>query len=626
LVRALRAHGLNHGSITEKRDLEMPGISVVFSCNDLSQNKVNASFQEMKHRDHYKTGKYLKNDKLVIGFSSYKGYPLHRYEDNNVLFLLEGLIYNKTNQEIDDSARRIADEYSQKKNYKKPMAELLENSDGDYIGLIYSKTDNSILIFNDRWGRLPAFFFSEDQIFAFSREKKFLLHWISNINFDRITMAEFLIFHYNLGEKTLIKGIKRFDPATILEIKPPNCKIHVMKDVLQSVNFENEDLMLTRDQIIDQCLKLFKESLATRVRKVRKKGLHIVADLSGGYDSRAIFGALCQMGVDFTPCTDKLITGDESDIARQLAESYNKKLCVSSSIHPVDDFKILRNITYLTDCAVNGYIAVSNYYDSLEREKLFREPTAHFMGLAGEFMRWSIPSKKRYPTIYEFMDAAHYSDYLPPSWALAITNLNPHEFRENLEREIARFPEKQPEEKIKHLRFEYLNKVANGGEDRHRMFSWTVQPFLAKDLLTFEKKNIPRKMLSTKFFIDFLSRLDHRLLELPFHGINMRLDSRLQTTLYRIKLYLKTRARANHYISGLYKWVNRKFSRNLNKSNIADEIRKLCKNDFVSKQFNIAAVEEFLIQSYTMREVYQLLTLMIYVDEVGRRFDEKIKR
>lgn len=602
----------------------MPGISIVFGCNTLSRNRVAGSLQELRYRDHYKVIQFFQNDKTVIAFSGYEGYPLHYYEDENMLFLLEGLVYNKKDQEIDYILRRIANEYLENKPYKSRIAELMENFDGDYIGLIFFKNEKSIIIFNDRWGRLPAFFLAEDRIFSFSREKKFLLNWISSLTFNKIAMAEFLVYHYNLGEKTLIKGIKRFDPAAILEIKSSNGKIHVLKEVLLPINFVTKDLKLTRNEVVDQCVKLYRESLLARVEKIREKGLHIVADLSGGYDSRAIFGGLCQLGTVFTPCTSNPITGDESHIARQLTDSYNKKLCHSISNYPVDDFTILRNITYFTDCTANGWMAVSSYYNSLQREKLFTEPTARFMGFGGEFIRHPYKVKKHYPTFSAMLEDAAYTDNLQPSWALAITKLNPQEFRKSVEHEVSRFPEQETADKVKHLYFEYYNKLVNGGEDRHRMFSWTVQPLWGKNLLTFEMKNIPPKMISFKFFIDFLRKLDRRLLGVPMYKSNPRFDSKIGFTFYRIKMYLKARASANRYICNLYKWANRKFHKNPKEFRGVNEIRKLSQNNFVSKQFNIAAVDEFLRQSPRVLEVYQLLTLMIYVDEVGHRFRQKV--
>jgi hypothetical protein len=106
-------------------------------------------------------------------------------------------------------------------------------------------------------------------------------------------------------------------------------------------------------------------------------------------------------------------------------------------------------------------------------------------------------------------DAAYsnWSLAIAPRTSLGVTRVNPQEFGRSLEYEVARFPEQNDEDKVKHLYFEYYNKLVNGGEDRHRMFSWTVQPLWGKNLLAFEMQHIPRKMICYKFFVDFLGQV-----------------------------------------------------------------------------------------------------------------------
>jgi asparagine synthase (glutamine-hydrolysing) len=600
----------------------MVGISIVFSCDTLAPAKIGASYRELQNKDDYKISQFFSKEKAIIGFSGYEGYPLQCYEDKNVLILLEGLIYDKTDSEINIKLRKIAEAYHQREAYKGQIIELTENSDGDYIVFMYFKNEQATMVFNDRWGRLPAFFFAEDNTFAFSREIKFLLHWITSIEFDPIAMAEFLIYEYNLGQKTLIKGITRFNPASFLEVQCSQGKMCVTEEALLPVNFETIDLHLSRNEIIKQCVKLYKESLSVRVKKTKERGLQIIADLSGGYDTRAVFGGLCQMHVPFTSCTDNLDTGDESYIARQLTDSYDKTLCKFSSSHLVHDFSTLRNITYLTDCTVNGWTAVSCYYDSLEREKSFVTPTAQFMGFGGEFIRHPYRLKKHYPSLISMLEDAAYTNSLPPLEALAITKLNRRDFRENLEHEVAQFTEHEERDKVKHLYFEYYNKLVNGGENRHRMFSWTVQPLWGKNLFTFEMKHIPSKMISYMFFIDFLGSLDRRLLTVPIYGSNLRLDSRVRCVLYEAKMRMREMLSDNRYAFNLWKWMIR--GPHKNECQAAEEVRRMFQDTFVSLQFDCAAIEKSL-KSAREIEIYHLLTLVTYIAEVGRRFGRKVK-
>ena len=82
---------------------------------------------------------------------------------------------------------------------------------------------------------------------------------------------------------------------------------------------------------------------------------------------------------------------------------------------------------------------------------------------------------------------------------------------------------------------------------------------------------------------------------------------------------------ANRYMFNLYKWAKRKFHKNPKEyEDIIEEIRKLSQNNLVSEEFDISAVEQYLLQSPRLKEIYLLLTLMIYVDEMERRFEKKV--
>jgi hypothetical protein len=105
----------------------------------------------------------------------------------------------------------------------------------------------------------------------------------------------------------------------------------------------------------------------------------------------------------------------------------------------------------------------------------------------------------------------------------------------------------------------------------------------------------------------------------------MRLDSRVEAKLYLAKMRFREFMVKNRYIPNLYRYVTRKFHKTPKTFRGADEIRRMCKDELVSEKFDVAAVEEFLTQSPRMLEVYQLLTLMVYVSEVERRFRQKVK-
>jgi asparagine synthase (glutamine-hydrolysing) len=187
----------------------MPGASVVVGYDSLSASRLAESHRDLEYKDGYDTRSLLSSPNVAISFSGYNGYPSYCYEDETLLILLEGLIYDATDTEIHSRLLEISQDYRDRRHYKSTITNFIDGSDGDYLVLLYFKKEDRMIIFNDRWGRLPTFFLQHDQVFALSRELKFLLHWIPSIGFDPFAIAEFLTFGYTLGEKTLVKGIRR---------------------------------------------------------------------------------------------------------------------------------------------------------------------------------------------------------------------------------------------------------------------------------------------------------------------------------------------------------------------------------------------------------------------------------
>lgn len=210
-----------------------------------------------------------------------------------------------------------------------------------------------------------------------------------------------------------------------------------------------------------------------------------------------------------------------------------------------------------------------------------------------------------------------------------MTKLNWKEFVENLEYEVARFPEKNDHDRVKHLYFQYYNKIVNAGENRHRLFSWTIQPLWGENLFTFEMRNIPPTLISYRFFIDFLKRLDRRSLKAQFHhGKNVRLDSTASIALYDARMRLRELLIAELFARNLYMRLGRRLHyRGTSEKyrRLTDEVLKIHRaGKFVSEYFDYHAVQEYLERRPSIAEIYQLLTLMTYIQEIECRFGEKM--
>ncbi len=608
----------------------MPGISLVASLEPIKTSLHSAAVTELKYDGRFFIHEYTSSERITINLLGYKGYPFQSYEDSEVLALLEGFIYNKSDFEIDSALRRIVSAYQSIGNYRKLINDFVESGDGDFLGVIYFKNKDQLLIFNDRWGRLPTYYCSTENHFTLSREMKFILPCLDEISFDHLALAEFLSFEYCLGEKTFFKGIKRVNPSSLFTVMVGKDKVESNCSELYPVDLSLNRPGLSRDEVVQKCTTLFEESLARRVNRCEEKGLTIVADLSGGFDTRAVFAGLCNKGVQFIAATDHLFSGDETIVAEQLAIRFGRSIKVFRADHDFSGFPEMSRITYLTDGTVNCQTSSACYWDDLERAKSLPGLTMRFMGFGGEFIRHPYRLKSGYHNLEEMVDNNAFTNFIPLDDSAALVGLERNELSDDINTEIARFPEKNEQDKLKHLYFEYYNRLVNAGENRHRIFSWTIQPLWGKDLFEFEMRSIPPEYINYRFYIDFLAAIDKRTLESPLYGSGVHLDSSFDLNRFLMLQGLKDTLRANRIIYNMQKnarrYVRAMRSRSEQSLRIIAEIEQsLIRSDVIGNIINPAALHKYFGKKPAEPQLYQLLTVIHYIEEINRHFPGKTR-
>jgi hypothetical protein len=607
----------------------MPGINLVADINPLNRTRLSQSFQELKYREKFILDHYFASDKISIGFLGYKGYPSQSFENNDVLVLLEGFIYNKSDLEIDSALRRMVDAFPCNDKLASAVAAFMDDCDGDFLVIAFFKNNNDFLIFNGRWGRLPAYYSVADTRLALSRDMKFLLSWAESITFDQIALAEFLSFEYCLGEKSLFREIRLLPPATLIYAKIGDEKIEFKSRPLYPVDLSTRDNTVSRNEAIKKCVSLFRQSLLDRARRCHEKGLKIVVDVSGGYDTRAVLAGLASSGLDFTPATDHLFSGDESAIAAPLAALYGKEIKHFQAAHPFDNFEALKEITYLTDGSVNCQTASACFWDDLEREKSLRDMAVHFMGFGGEFIRHPYRPMSGYNSLADMLDHDSFTNFLPLAASAALLGLERADLSRNLRNETGAYPEKCEADKVKHLYFDYYNRLVSAGENRHRLFSWTVPPLWGKFLFEFEMTGIPPSFINYEFYINFLKGLDPRLLGIPLYGHNVKLNGALSLKKYLILQNLKGSIRSHRIPYHGHKKLRRFLGRFRAVSNryekICDEIMAVGRRSgAVAALIKQEALRRFLLTKPPEAQLYQILTVIFYIEEIERRFSGRI--
>jgi hypothetical protein len=604
----------------------MPGISIIYQKKG-DRNIISNSFDEPDQEHQRQT--LFRNDNFVLAFSGHEGYPRQCFEDIDTLIFVEGLVYNRTEPETLDLLSAIAKSYLEDQDYKTQIKAFINDSDGDFIVLIYFKKSGEFLVFNDRWGRLPAYYYNDNDMWIFSRELNFILKFIPYIGFDKVAIVEFLAFEYTLGDKTLIKNIYRVYPSHIFNLDLSEGKQEIRTEKVFDVNFEEElSGKTSRNECVERCKELFFRSMNDRVNRLRERKYKITADLSGGYDTRAVLGGLSKFNVNADYFCE-ILGDDESKIAEKAAGLYHHKANrVKASLNV--DYADMGRITYMTDCTVNGRTALICYYNSLKKLELVGNVSANFMGFGGEFIRHPYIYRGHHKTLTDMLKDGIFVRFMKLKHACSIMNLDEEAFFNHLTAYFKGYPETSLRDKVKHFYFEYYNNLVNAGENRSRLHSWTVQPLWAKDLFVYEMKRIPTKYIGPLLFTKFLKEINPVLLNVPIYHNNIRLNSRVSLYWNALRYNVRSILFSYGYIYRLahrvYDYKNKLKQSNVHKRIKRDIIESSKNLNLLSGYLNEKGIREFIKNEYTDVNLYQLMTIILYFKEIENRYGSKIRQ
>ncbi|HUT82283.1 MAG TPA: hypothetical protein VMZ29_13860 [Candidatus Bathyarchaeia archaeon] len=591
----------------------MPGISMILG--DLFDNKIIA---DLKYEKYYDIEFFLESKDNTIIISKYNGYPYEIYNFDEKIVILEGMIYNKTEKEINDELSEIINTINEKGNYKNKIKKFIESSSGDYIIVIHSKTDNATYVFNDQWGRLQCFYHSEKNKFIFSREIKFILHYFKNIRYSKIGLLEHLAIRYTFGSNTIFSDIKRMLPGYLLIYEN---QTFVEEEILPlNFNFEPLDFKLKKDYI-QEAARILSESAKLQLSKLNQYTK--CADLSGGYDSRIVYSITRQLDNTVRPVSIDLITGSEKIIAEKIAEVYNDKLVIIQPEREFD-FDNTQNLLYKTDGLVDGRITAGCYPNRQFLRKEFPEPIANFMGFGGEFLRHPKKQKRFHKNILDIIEIDSFPMYISKTSIKSFCScldLNENEIKKYwLDYFQSNYNEKRIEDIIVHYYFEYYRIFVGQGEDRSRKHIWTVNPMMSNDWLIFATKKIPRNYCDYQFFEELLNNIDQNISinKIPVFGGNFK-----KSKIYNFIISNKFLINVGKIYTGL-KWKI-KLSKDNERKEMINEILSLYnESKSIQKNFNLKEVINITKREFGPNNwfIWQLFSLFLYMNKIEKKFEK----
>lgn len=612
----------------------MPGISLVYNVNKMDSDKVAGSLAALKHEPNYEVSNIYKTSNFSAAFTGYEGYPRQSFESEDAVYFIEGIIYNKDDANIADLLKNIAGAYQKGNDYKKLIGEFVDGADGDFNILIYFKKLDELLVFNDRWGRLPVYYFRDDNLLVLSRELKFVLDFIPSIEFVKTSLVDFLVFRHVLGDSTLFKDIYRLGPSGILSLKRSNHALVVNKEPSLDVNLTQSAVTLSERKCVEKCKDLFLQGIENRVKKLRARGYQITADLSGGYDTRGVLAGLenIKAKVDFY---NDPIRNYESKYVDALAAQYGFK---PIRIEVDKDIKMsMSEITFLTDGNVDAETALDRYQSSLSRARSIKDKSVKFMGLGGEVLRLIYKNVRGYKSIADMVkDSLFDSCGFSINQACSILNLNEASYYEYLTRYFSTYPESTLRDKSKRLYFEFTTHIDIVGEDRHRMHFWTVTPFWNKDLQTFAFIGIPLKYIGFSFNRKVIRAICPGILKVPLYINFINLDSKFSVYWKALSISMRMtvknilRATKSLYRLGVRidKYLKNKQDKVLATKN---DVYEKGQREIMTRYSNLKILSTLFSKNALLTQVdpnetrlFQLLTCVLYCTEIERRYGAKI--
>ena len=510
----------------------MPGISLICSITNEKNKTDNKSNNDqflkglatILYNDSYNREILLEVDPYLVACTRYKEYPVKIFNSSEFWVCVEGKIYDKTVSLLEDEIsiliRRIFEATFLSEIDKNVIAEWLLNTDGDFVLYALNKNTKDFVIMNDVLGRLPFYYYhNDDREIIASREIQligYLTHNKTDDNnrFDKIGMAQVLLFSHTLGKRTLLSNIHRLEPASLLMIHHKNSKPQI--DSVYRFNLEKkENASASIKDNASELVSLFSEACKNRVDHTSKN----IISLSGGFDSRAVAAGLYKNNVSQYAVTStephwRPVEGTSSEIviAEQIAKSLNIEWEDYGIMEPqATDLMMMLNmkigLTYLAHSFLLPFLKkVKHKHDS--------SPVNFFTGHGGDILFADL-SFETSNLDHLIRNIIRVKGYLPLEDVASVVKISEFEIIEEIRDILSSYPEISLGQKLVHyLFFESNRNFSFEIEDINRHYFWSVTPFYSIPFFKYIMDCADQQKSKLGLYREFLSKISPSLAEI----------------------------------------------------------------------------------------------------------------
>lgn len=453
----------------------MPGLHFLLDkTGSPNTGRFQTTLDRIHHDPQYRSELLYDDNSAHLGLTRYAEYPVEVFDDDLWLIVCEGRIYRSDSGDTADNLRRLAMLLSNSREGPHVRDWLLKQ-DGDFLIAILQKESGRWTFVNDALGRLPLYVYQTQSQLVISRELTFVTGLTGNETLDRMAIAQYLLFGYSLGKRTLIDRVDRVPPSTIIRANSRDGSVSI--ETVHRFCFDTPELTDT-DTIDDTGSRLAETYTAACGRQADPNRTNILS-LSGGLDSRAVAAGLIKSKSPFQAFTfldhAQSALGD-SHVARELAGLFDLDWDLIELPPPTG--RDLRKILLMKG-GMNSVASAATLPFMEEIEKRCGRNLVWFSGDGGDKLLPDLrPSKKLKSTGALANYIVDRNALFPIGIVARLCRLSEVEIRGQLLALLETYPERTPQDKYVHfLIYERAMRWLFEGEDCNRCHFWTATPF-----------------------------------------------------------------------------------------------------------------------------------------------------
>lgn len=301
----------------------MPGISGIYSYNRYNNDNIKNMLKCFSNKLRHFSGYCIKN--LNYSHVGISRVDIHAKFNREALFdsskqlivSLWGELYDSFEYGKEES-RKSSPEKIIAKLYNKYGVDVVHKLNGDFNCLIYDDNKKKLILFNDRFGFRPLYYFSDDQYFIFSNELKYITSYPSfKKKIDWQSISDYLKYGYVFGDRTNFKNVSLLPPASCIEVNEKHTKVYTYWEPIYDRTYKINSI----DKVADEGIEIFKQSIKRRTNGKK----NVLLFLSGGLDSRLIAGVASSLDINITTATQGSNYSYEYKIAKEVCKTLELK-------------------------------------------------------------------------------------------------------------------------------------------------------------------------------------------------------------------------------------------------------------------------------------------------------------